>query len=88
MRYRLRPLVVLDAPWNPVDDPAAEDRFTACLSPEELMEELLESDLVLVFGSTEAFAETYGLLFAQLPQEDGVRIYRVDRENRLLVAAW
>ena len=88
MRYRLRPLVVLDAPWNPVDDPAAEDRFTACLSPEELMEELLESDLVLVFGSTEAFAETYGLLFAQLPQEDGVQIYRVDRENRLLVAAW
>lgn len=52
------------------------------------MEELLESDLVLVFGSTEAFAETYGLLFAQLPQEDGVQIYRVDRENRLLVAAW
>lgn len=33
MRYRLRPLVVLDAPWNPVDDPAAEDRFTACLCP-------------------------------------------------------
>ena len=43
---------------------------------------------MLVFGSTEAFAETYGLLFAQLPQEDGVQIYRVDRENRLLVAAW
>ena len=72
MRYRLRPLVVLDAPWNPVDDPAAVDRFTACLSPEELMEGLLESDLVLVFGSTEAFVQTYGSLFAQLPQEGEV----------------
>lgn len=87
MRYRLRPLVVLDAPWNPVDDPAAVDRFTACLSPEELMEGLLESDLVLVFGSTEAFVQTYGSLFAQLPQEGEVQIYRVDKENRLLAPA-
>lgn len=87
MRYRLRPLVVLDAPWNPVDDPAVEDRFTSCLSPEELMAELLKSDLVLVFGSTEAFEETYGALFAQPPREETVQIYRVDRENRLLVPA-
>ena len=87
MRYRLRPLVVLDAPWNPVDDPAAVDRFTACLSPEELMEGLMESDLVLVFGSTEAFVQTYGSLFPQLPQEGEVQIYRVDKENRLLAPA-
>ena len=70
-----------------MDDPAAVDRFTACLSPEELMEGLMESDLVLVFGSTEAFVQTYGSLFPQLPQEGEVQIYRVDKENRLLAPA-
>lgn len=88
MRYRLRPLVVGDEPWNPIDGQLADNRFVAQRTPAEFMQCLTDGyDLLVLYHTSKDFERDYGSLFAKPAILADGQIYRVDRERRLLVPA-
>lgn len=83
MRYRLRPLLVNDAPrCLPADGTA--DRFSAICPPDEWWNVLMQENYgyVFVVSADEAFCRDCGKLFDRPNRIGTAQLYRADREKQ------